>query len=298
MHDVIIVGGSYAGLAAAMQLGRARRDVVVIDGGKRRNETVEHAHGLLGFDGEAPAVIAARGRAQVRAYPSVTFVDGTVTEAGREGEGFVVRANDATFSARKLILATGVRDELPEIPGLRERWGKTCFSCPYCDGYERNMGKLGVLASGDIAPHYAMIVSQWGSETTLFADVEPPPGIRVERDPIALVRDAPAGVEVVTRGGKRHELAGLFVGTRVHLPGDFARTLGLELETFPNGSFYKTDPRTKETSVPGVYAAGDATSPTHTLSFAIADGVRAGIGAHASLVAGSTAPSVSAFDRS
>jgi len=286
MHDVIIVGGSYAGLAAAMQLGRARRDVVVIDGGERRNETVAHAHGLLGFDGEAPAAIAARGREQVLAYPSVTFVEAVVTEARREGDGFVVRTKDATLSARKLILATGVRDELPEIPGLRERWGKTCFSCPYCDGYERNMGKLGVIASAEIAPHYATIVSQWGSETTLFADVEPLPGIRVERAPIVEARDAPAGVEIVTRGGKRYELAGLFVGTHVQLPGDFARTLGLELETFPNGSFYKTDARTKETSVRGVYAAGDASTPMHSLSFAIADGARAGIGAHASLVAG------------
>ena len=288
MHDVIIVGGSYAGLAAAMQLGRARRDAVVIDGGKRRNETVAHAHGLLGFDGEAPAAIAARAREQVRAYSTVKFVDGDVAEARREGDGFVVQTKDATFSSRKLILATGVRDVLPEIPGLRERWGRTAFSCPYCDGYERNVGKLGVIASAEIAPHYATIVSQWGSETTLFADVDPPRGVRVERDPIAEVRDAPAGIEVVTRSGKRYELAGLFVGTHVRLPGDFAKTLGLELDTFPNGSFYKTDPRTKETSVPGVYAAGDATSPQHALSFAIADGARAGIGAHASLVMGET----------
>jgi len=286
MHDVIIVGGSYAGLAAAMQLGRARRDVVVIDGGKRRNETVEHAHGLLGFDGEAPAAIAARGREQVRNYATVKFVEGDVTEARREGDGFVVRTKDATFQSRKLILATGVRDELPEIPGLRERWGKTAFSCPYCDGYERKMGKLGVVASADLAPHYATIVSQWGSETTLFADAEAPRGVRVERDSIAEVRDAPAGIEVVTRSGKRYELAGLFVGTHVKLPGDFAKTLGLELETFPNGSFYKTDPRTGETSVPGVFAAGDATTPQHALSFAIAAGARAGIGAHASLVFG------------
>lgn len=288
MHDVIIVGGSYAGLAAAMQLGRARRDVLVIDGGKRRNATVEHAHGLLGFDGEAPVAIAARARQQVRAYSTVKFVDGDVTDARREGDGFVVRTKDATFSSRKLILATGVRDELPEIPGLRERWGKTAFSCPYCDGYERKLGKLGVVASAEIAPHYATIVSQWGSDTTLFADVDPPRGVRVERDPIAEVRDAPAGIEVVTRSGKRYELAGLFVGTHVHLPGDFAKSLGLELDTFPNGSFYKTDPRTGETSVSGVFAAGDATSPQHALSFAIAAGARAGIGAHTSLVFGET----------
>lgn len=284
MHDVIIVGGSYAGLGAALQLGRARRDVLVVDGGQRRNATVEHAHGLLGFDGEAPAAIAARGREQVRAYPTVKLVDGDVTAARRDGDGFVVETRSETFASRKLILATGVRDELPEIPGLRERWGKTAFSCPYCDGYERAMGKLGVIASGEIASHYATIVSQWGSETTLFSDAEPPPGVEVEHDPIVEVRDAPAGIEVVTRTGRRYPLAGLFVGTKVHVPGDFARTLGLELETFPNGSFYKTDPRTKETSAPGVYAAGDVTSPAHALSFAIADGVRAGIGVHAALV--------------
>ncbi|HWP04594.1 MAG TPA: NAD(P)/FAD-dependent oxidoreductase [Polyangiaceae bacterium] len=289
MHDVIIVGGSYAGLAAAMQLGRARRDVVVIDGGKRRNATVEHAHGLLGFDGEAPAAIAAKGREQVRKYSTVKLVEGEVAEARREGDGFVVQTKDATFAARKLILATGVRDELPEIPGLRDRWGKSVFSCPYCDGYERQMGKLGVIASGDHVTHYATIVSQWGSETTLFSDAEPPPGVRIERDPIAEVRDAPAGIEVVTRAGRRYELSGLFVGTHVRVPGNFAQSLGLELETFPTGSFYKTDPRTKETSVPGVYAAGDATTPMHALSFAIADGVRAGIGTHQSLVMGATA---------
>jgi thioredoxin reductase len=287
MHDVIIIGGSYAGLAAAMQLGRARRDVVVIDGGKRRNATVEHAHGLLGFDGEAPAAIAARGREQVRKYSTVTFIDGEVIDARREGDGFVVKTRDASLPSRKLILATGVRDELPNIPGLRERWGKTAFSCPYCDGYERNMGKLGVVASGDIVAHYPKIVSQWGSETTLFSDVpEAPPGIRLERDPIASVGDAPAGIEVTTRSGKRYELAGLFVGAHFVLPGDFARSLGLELETFPNGSFYKTDRRTGETTISGVYAAGDASTAQHALSFAIAAGVRAGIGAHAALVFG------------
>src|SRR6476620_3884158 len=103
MHDVIIVGGSYAGLAAALQLERARRDVVVIDGGKRRNATVEHAHGLLGFDGEAPAAIAAKGREQVRQYSTVKFVEADVTQARREGDGFVVQTRDATLASRKLI---------------------------------------------------------------------------------------------------------------------------------------------------------------------------------------------------
>ncbi len=283
-HDVIIIGGSYAGLAAAMQLGRTRRDVVIIDGGKRRNETVAHAHGMLGFDGESPAAIAARGREQVLVYPTVKIVNGIATEAGTTEGGFVVRTTDATYVGKRLILATGVRDELPEIPGLRERWGKTVFSCPYCDGYERHRGKLGVIGFGEAASHFAPLVADWGNpgETVFFGDGDPP-GVRVERDPIVEVRDAPSGLEVITRGS-HYELSGLFVMTKTHLPGDFVRTLGLELEQGPAGVWYKTDPRTKATNVPGVYAAGDASSGMHSVTFAIADGARAGIGAHQSLV--------------
>ncbi|HVY46793.1 MAG TPA: NAD(P)/FAD-dependent oxidoreductase [Minicystis sp.] len=284
-HDVIIVGGSYAGLAAAMQLGRTRRRVVILDAGKRRNETVEHAHGLLGADGESPAAIAAKGRAQALAYPTVELVAASATEARRTRDGFEVRAGDATFTSKRLVLATGVRDELPEIPGLRERWGKTAFSCPYCDGYERNRGKLGVIGAGEGAMHYAPLVADWSAPggTTFFGDVEPP-RVEVEHEPISHVEDAPSGIAVVTRSGRRYELAGLFVMTRTHLPGDFARELGCELEQGPGGPFYKTDPRTKETTVPGVYACGDAASGAHAVTFAIADGARAGIGVHQSLV--------------
>src|SRR3954468_9683492 len=122
MDDVIIVGGSYAGLAAAMQLGRARRDVLGVGAGHRRNKPVTHAHGILGFDGESPAVIAAKAKAEVLAYPTLRWIDATVTGARRLSDGFAVTAGGDEHSARRLVLATGVVDDIPLIPGVREGW--------------------------------------------------------------------------------------------------------------------------------------------------------------------------------
>jgi thioredoxin reductase len=170
MNDVIIVGGSYAGLAAAMQLGRARRSVLVVDAGQRRNRFVSRAHGVLGFDGESPAVIATKGKQQVLAYSSVRWLDGAATGARPVPGGFAVSAAGEEHFAKRLILATGVVDDVPPIPGFRERWGTTIFHCPYCDGYELDRGKLGVLGAGPLALHYAAIVAEWSSPegTTLF----------------------------------------------------------------------------------------------------------------------------------
>ena len=297
MDDVIIVGGSYAGLAAAMQLGRARRSVLVVDAGQRRNRFVSRAHGVLGFDGESLAVIAATGKAQVLAYSSVRWLDGAATGARPVPGGFVVSVGGEERFGRRLILATGVVDDVPSIPGFRERWGKTIFHCPYCDGYELDRGKLGVLGSGPIAQHYAAIVSEWSSPdgTTLFLDDGVAPsageiaelasrGIRVESSKVLEAKDGASGLEVVVREGRRYDVSGLFVLPHTQLPGAFAQQLGCEVESGPTGSFYKTDPRTKETTVKGVYAAGDAGQALHSVTFAMADGVRAGTSAHQSLV--------------
>ena len=295
--DVVIVGGSYAGLAAAMQLGRARRSVLVVDAGQRRNQSVSHAHGILGHDGESPAVIAAKGKEQVLAYPSVRWLDGAITETRASHAGFSVSAGDAHVTAKRLILATGVVDDVAPIPGLRERWGRTVFHCPYCDGYELDRGKLGVLAAGPVATHYATIVAEWGKpgETTLFLNEGTPleaseraqlasRRIHVESEAIAEATDAPAGIRLLMNTGRVHDLAGVFVVPHTHLPGGFAEQLGCEVETGPVGSMYKTDARTKETTVKGVFACGDAALPLSSVSFAIADGARAGAFAHQSLV--------------
>ncbi len=298
MVDVVIVGGSYAGLAAALQLGRARREVLIVDAGQRRNRDVSHAHGILGHDGAPPAAIWTNAKAEVLRYPTVHWRNAPVTAVRGVAGAFAVDAGGATEAARRLILAHGVVDGIPPIPGIRERWAKTVFHCPYCDGYELERGKLGVLASGPNAVHYASLVAEWGApgQTVLFLDAGAPPpeaaemaslaarGIQVETAPLVEARDAAGGLELLVDGGHRYQMAALFAMPRTSLPGDFARQLGCELEVVPTGAIYKTDLRTKETTVAGVFACGDAAIAQHSVTYAIADGARAGISAHQSLV--------------
>jgi thioredoxin reductase len=170
MYDVIIVGGSYAGLSAGLQLARARRQVLVIDAGQRRNRFAATSHGFLGQDGQAPEVIAAEGRSQLMEYPTVTWVQGSAVQVNQPVEGFSVRTeHSGTFHARRLILATGVVDELPAVEGLKERWGTRVFHCPYCHGYELDQGRIGVLATSPLAMHHALMLPDWGP-TTLFTN--------------------------------------------------------------------------------------------------------------------------------
>jgi thioredoxin reductase len=137
LHDAIIIGGSYSGMAAALQLARARRRVLVVDAGQRRNRFARYSHGFLTQDGEPPDAIAARAREQLMRYPTVTWIEGAAKSAVTAENGFQVQlAGGARHDGRRLVLATGVADELPDLPGLRERWGSSVFLCPYCDGYE------------------------------------------------------------------------------------------------------------------------------------------------------------------
>jgi thioredoxin reductase len=296
MYDVIIVGGSYAGLAAALQLGRARRSVLLIDGGQRRNRFVSASHGFLGQDGTSPDEIAAKGKAEVLAYPTVEWRDALVIELHATSRGFVVQSAAGQHEAKRLIVATGVIDELPSIAGVPERWGKSVFPCPYCDGYELARGRLGVLARTPHTIHYAQVVADWAArgKTTLFLDqrVEPSPeqlaelgeaGIIVEPQKVVAAEGSEPGIVLRLQDGRTSALAGLFVMPQTRLPGRFAEQLGCELEQGPEGSFFKTD-ASKETSVPGVFACGDVALAKRSVSFAVADGVRAGIGAHQSLI--------------
>ena len=295
MYDVIIIGGSYAGLAAALQLVRARRKVLILDAGQRRNRFASHSHGFLGQDGQPPGVIATKGKAEVLAYPTVTWKDALATETMRALNGFVVLAG-GEFRGQRLILATGVVDELPSIPGLSERWGKRVFFCPYCDGYEFGLGSLGVLATSPQSAHFAMIVSEWAAtgQTTFLLNGHSDPdgyeltqlrsrGIAIEREPVVSVSGDERSIDLHLRDGRTTKRDGLFLLPRAHIRGPFAEELGCELETGPLGSYYKTD-ATKETTVQGVFACGDVATPMPGIAFAVADGVRAGGAAHQSLV--------------
>jgi thioredoxin reductase len=296
MHDVLIIGGSYAGLAAALQLGRARRRVLVLDAGQRRNRFVAHSHGFLGHDGASPEEIWAKGKAEVLAYSTVEWRDEAVTQLRRASGGFVVHTASGDYEGRRLIVATGVVDQPPTIPGVAERWGKSVFHCPYCDGYELARGSLGVLATTPASIHYAQIVAEWSApgDTTLFLDerFEPSPEqlaelathrIAIERAKVVGAEGAERGIALRLQDGRTRSLAALFVMPNTYLPGAFAEQLGCAVEQGPTGPFFKTD-ESKETTVLGVFACGDAALAKASVSFAVADGVRAGIGAHQSLV--------------
>jgi thioredoxin reductase len=270
--------------------------VLVLDGGQRRNRFVSASHGFLGHDGASPSELAAKGKAEVVAYPTAEWRDELAIELRAISGGFSVRTATGEYLARRLILATGVVDELPSIAGLAERWGKSVFHCPYCDGYERARGRLGVLATSPLSMGYARLVAEWSTpgQTTLFLDqrVEPSreelaelvtAGIAIEREKVVAVEGPEPGIVVRLQDGRTSVLAGLFVTPPTSLPGGFAEQLGCELEQGPTGPFFKTD-ESKETSVPGVFACGDAALAKSTVSFAVADGVRAGFGAHQWLV--------------
>ena len=287
-YDVIIIGGSYAGLSAAMQLGRARRSVLVLDAGERRNRFAQHSHGFLTRDGTDAAEIAAIGRAQVMRYPTVTFRDAQVTAAHVGPPITVTLASGETLATARLILATGVRDELPDIEGLAERWGKHVFHCPYCHGYELDQGPIGVLATSPMSSHHGLMLPDWGPTTYFTRGLFEPDadtlasfarrGTAIDRTPVTRISGA-ADVELAD--GRTLSFAGLFVASMLR-QGPLTAQLGLAVEELPFGALIKTDAM-KATSVPGIFAAGD-NAAMGNVAFAVADGARAAVSAHASLI--------------
>lgn len=222
MHDVIVVGGGYAGMAAALQLLRARRTVLVIDAGQRRNRFASHSHGFLGQDGVDPAKIAAIARRQLEAYPTLTWADGGVaTASGSKDDFSVAMENGEVHAARRLLFATGVSDRLPAVPGLAERWGRTVFHCPYCHGYELDRGRIGVIAAGPMSIHQAQLLPEWGAVTFLTNDAVSLEaearqnlarrGVAIEETPVERIED---DADVRLADGRRLPFAGLFIASR------------------------------------------------------------------------------------
>lgn len=296
MFDVIVAGGSYAGMAAALQLARARRQVLVVDAGLRRNRFANESHGFLTRDGEDPAAIAAAAKRQLLAYPTVTWVDGKVANITGRLDGFAITEEQGkAYKSRRLILATGVNDILPNIPGLLEQWGKSVFHCPYCHGYELNQGQLGVLATGPNSVHQALMIPEWG-RTTFFTNGVCSPnadelerlrerGVTIDDRRVASVAGEGGKISLQFKGGGEAQLDGLFTVPLLQLPTGLVEQLGCDLEEGPLGSIIKTDAM-KSTSVDGVYACGDVARAAGSLTFAVADGVQAGIAAHRSLMFG------------
>jgi thioredoxin reductase len=294
MHDVVIIGGSFAGLAAATQLGRARRDVVVLDTGLPRNRFAPHSHGFLTRDGMPPLEMLAEARRQLEAYPAAKFRTGKAIAANQVEGGFDIELESGErLSARRLILAHGMVDDTSILPGVEACWGKTVFFCPYCHGFEVADRRLGLLLRHGDALELARFYKEWTDKFTLFTN-----GAQVDalvrqtlRDMnVAIVDDTVMSLEhdegelraVVTAEGSV-PLDALFT----HPPARFATNIGVELgcETKPGGpgEFFVTD-EWQETTVKGVYAAGDIARPAPSVSYAVADGVAAGVMAHRSLL--------------
>jgi thioredoxin reductase len=290
--DTAVIGGGAAGLSAALVLSRARRRVIVIDAGSPRNAPAAHMHGFLSRDGLPPDELLAIGREEVRAYGGLLY-HGTVSGVVDNGAaGFDVELADGhAVSARRLLVATGLRDELPDIPGLRERWARDVLHCPYCHGYEVRDRKLGVLGGSPAAVRYAQIVRQWSEDVVYFTPREtllPSERIQLAARGIAIAegnaqrilveRDRLTGVEL--HGGRTVACEALFVPPRFVPQNDLLVGLGCDLD--PVG--WPTTDDTGLTSVPGVWVAGNISNPRAQVITAAGEGSAAAIAINADLV--------------
>jgi thioredoxin reductase len=293
--DFIVIGGSYAGLSAALQLARARCEVLVIDAGRRRNRSVDAsgglAHGLLAQDGNAPAAIAAAAKSQLLRYPNVEWIDGQAGAACVQADGsFELSIGSESIRTRRLILATGVRDELPPVPGLAERWGSSVFNCPYCHGYEAAKGPIGIVANGTPAQHHGVMLPDWGPTTLFLNDTYSPAssdleqllarGVQIEPCPISSIEGV---ADVHLADGRVFAMRALFTQPRTHMSSPLPQQLGCEFEETSTGRFIKVN-ACQESSVRHVYACGDVARASGNIALAVGDGAMAGIAAHQSML--------------
>lgn len=291
-YDVIIIGGSYAGMSAALQLVRARRRVLIIDGGKPRNRNARVAHGFLGREGLPPADIASQARDELLRYPTLTWLTGTAVSAQaiEDGGSFEITVEEGqTFVSDRVILAHGVTDDLPDIDGIGERWGRSVFHCPYCHGYEIFEGRIGVMGCAkDGGAAQALLLCDWGritlfcSQASARIDAEQQArleacGVVIESAQVTRVEDT---ATVVLADGRRVEVDALFISPHSRLSTDLAEQLGCELK---DGGCITTD-SAKQTTVPGVFACGDAARMAGSIALAVGEGALAGVAVHHSLM--------------
>ncbi|HEX2416023.1 MAG TPA: NAD(P)/FAD-dependent oxidoreductase [Thermoleophilaceae bacterium] len=286
--DCIVVGGGAAGLSAALVLGRARRHTLVVDAGHQSNRTAEGIGGLLGQDGRAPAEFYAAGREELVSYPTVELRSSEISN-GRRGDGngdFVLELVDGSSeTARRVLLATGMDYRLPELPGIAERWGRSVFHCPFCHGWEVRDRPLGVLDRGDSGVQRALLLRFWSGDVTLLADgpaeleaqdVERlgTAGVVVDERRVAGLRGAGSGLAaVVFADGAERECGGLLVPVTMHQRSALAEQLGARVADPGHVAFDALEIDSAfQTSVPGLFAAGDASSQMPSVANAVAAG--------------------------
>jgi len=296
MDDVIIIGGSFAGLAAALQLGRARRKVTVLDTGLPRNRFAGHSHGLLGHDHKPPLEILAEARQQLARYPTIRLVNARADSISGSIDNFSVLTSDGeSFCARRLILSYGVVDQMPDVLGFAENWGASIVPCPYCDGFEVAEQHWGLIWSGPKSHNYVRLYHDWTNTLSVFTDGhEVPPDIRADlaRRNVTVVDGRV--VEIIHTEGltttvcldNHHNVTVdiLFAHPSTKPSAQLHESLGLATVETPFGIVLKVDER-RETSFPGIYAAGDLANPLMaSVTMASSQGAIAGISAQQSML--------------
>jgi thioredoxin reductase len=280
-YDVIIIGGSYAGLSAAMSLGRSLRNVLIVDSGKPCNASTPHSHNFLTQDGKTPSAIASIARDQLTHYSSVNFQDDVAVNATKTVTGFELTLQlGKNVTGKKLVFATGIKDQLPDIPGLSSCWGISVVHCPYCHGYEYRDKKTAILGNGEAAMHYALLVSNLTKDLTILTngkqDFSEDQMAKLRKHAISVVESEVAAVEhkdgqiqnVVLRDGKRMSFEAVYYKPAFKQHSEIPERLGCEIT---EQGHLKIDPFQK-TTVDGVFACGDNSSAMRSVANAVAAG--------------------------
>jgi thioredoxin reductase len=297
MNDVIIIGGSFAGLAAALQLGRARRKVIVLDTRRPRNRFGHHSHGVLGHDHKPPLDILAEARRQLARYPAIRVINArAVGVSGGIDDFSVVTDDNETLRARRLILSYGVVDQMLDVPGFSESWGTSIVPCPYCDGFEVADQHWGVLWSGPQSHQSVRLFRDWTDKLTVFSnghEIAPDVlddlarrNILVTEGRIVEIAHQQGHITTVNLdSGRNIAVDVLFAQPRNKPSANLHESLGLVTVDTPTGIVLKVDER-RQTSAPGIYAAGDLATPfLPSVTQSTWQGAMAGIFAQHSMLA-------------
>lgn len=311
-YDVLVIGGGAAGLSAAQMLGRSRRSVLVVDSGEPRNAPAQGVHGFLSRDGVSPTELLEIGRAEAGRYGVRTIQGAAVTAAGNIAEGFTVTLADGrVLKGNRLLITTGLVDDLPAIPGLRERWGKDVLHCPFCHGWEVQDQAIGILGKGPWSVHQALLFRQWSANITLFLNnLVQPSDEELEQLAARSVRVVAGAVEslrveddrlrgIALAGGPEVAVDAVVVGPQVRARLDAFARLGLTPEPHPMGigDFLATD-ADGATAVPGVWAAGNVTDMRAQVLASAAAGSWAAVVINNSLMADEMAADLTAYRES
>lgn len=292
-YEVIVIGGSYAGLAAAMALGRSLRKVLVIDAGKPCNRQTPHSHNFLTQDGKTPFEISSVARAQVEAYKTISFYSDTVISASKSDPGFLIKTNDgSTFSGLKLIFATGIKDVLPEIPGIQECWGISVIHCPYCHGYEVRNEKTGILANGDFGFEFGKMITNWTKDLTLYTNGKSTltseqsekltsKKVTISEKKISQIIHQEGKIQsLVFEDGSQEKINALYAKPDFEQNTPLISELGCALK---ENDYVEVD-QFHKTNVPGIYACGDNTNMFRSVAFAVSSGTMAGAACNKELI--------------